>query len=241
MYMSEPSGPKYRAISAALEREIRSGRLSADRRIPGEHELAKRFQVSRGTVRQALGLLTRRRLIRTYAGSGSYVEFGGDRLEWNLGWSRALAKHGARVGTRVIRLDTESLPELAARIGSPVSRFVILDRVRTVDTDVPASLERSRVPLTERTASLLDRDFARESLMTALRECGCASASSEQWVQVHRLDGDEAGLLERADGEPFLLLRRVLRGAGGDPVEYVESLLDPERFDLHIALDPRSG
>ncbi len=238
--MSEQTGPKYRAITAALEREIRSGRLPPDHRIPGEHELAERFQVSRGTVRQALAVLTRRRLIRTHAGSGSYVEFGGDRLEWKLGWSQALAQHGARVATRVVRLDTVSLPELAARIGSPTARFVALDRVRTLDADVPASLERSRVPLTEQTAQLLRADFARQSLMTALRDCGFVPVNGEQWVHVHRLAADEAGLLERPEGEPFLLLRRVMRGAGGQPVEYVESLLDPERFDLHMEFDPRS-
>ena len=238
--MSEQTGPKYRVITAALEREIRSGRLSPHQRIPGEQELAERFHVSRGTVRQALGVLTRRRLIRTHAGSGSYVEFGGDRLEWNLGWSRALEKHGARVATRVIRLDTESLPELSARIGSQAARFVVLDRVRTLDADAPASLERSRIPLTKQTEPLLGGDFARQSLMTALRDCGFVPVSGEQWVHVRRLDADEAGLLERPAGEPFLLLRRLLRGAGGQPVEYVESLLDPERFDLHIEFDPRS-
>jgi GntR family transcriptional regulator len=66
------------------------------------------------------------------------------------------------------------------------------------------------------------------------------SVSGEQWVHVHRLDADEAGPLERPEGEPFLLLRRMMRGADGQPVEYVESLLDPERFDLHIEFDPRS-
>jgi GntR family transcriptional regulator len=238
--MSELLGPKYRAVSAALEREIRSGRLPADHRIPGEHELAERFQVSRGTVRKALEVLTRRRLIRTHAGSGSYVEFGGDRLEWNLGWSRALARHGAQVTTRVIRLDTQSLPELAARLGAQTNRFVVLDRVRTLDADMPASLERSRIPLTEQTAPLLVRDFGQHSLMTALEECGLAPVRGEQWVQVHRLDADEAALLERPEGEPFLLLRRVLRGAEERLVEYVESLLDAERFDLHIEFDPRS-
>ncbi len=238
--MSEPLGPKYRVITAALEQEIRSGRLPPHQRIPGEQELAERFQVSRGTVRQALGVLARRRLIRTHVGSGSYVEFGGDRLEWNLGWSQALTKHGVRVATQVIRLDKVSLPDLAARICSPTARFVALDRVRTLDAGVPVRLERSRVPLTEQTAPLLDADFTRQSLMTALRDCGFVPVSGEQWVHVHRLDADEAGLLERPEGEPFLLLRRVMRGVAGQPVEYVESVLDPERFDLHMAFDPRS-
>ena len=232
--MSEQAGPKYRVITAALEREIRSGRLPRHQRIPGEEELAERFQVSRGTVRQALAVLARRRLIRTHAGSGSYVEFGGERLEWNLGWSQALARHGVLAGTRVIRLVEVSLPDLATRISSPTVRFVALDRVRTLSADIPVSLERSRVPLTEKTAPLLGGDFARQSLMTALRECGSVPVSGEQWVRVHRLAAEEADLLEQSEGEPWLLLRRVLRGGGGQPLEYVESMLDPERFDLYM-------
>jgi GntR family transcriptional regulator len=238
--MSEQPAPKYRAITAALEREIRSGRLRPHQRMPGEHELAERFRVSRGTVRQALAVLARRRLIRTHPGAGSYVEYGGDRLVWNLGWSQALAQHGVRVTTRVVRLEEVSLPDLAARISSPTARFVALDRVRTLDEGVPVSLERSRVPLTGQTAPLLGRDFTQQSLMTALLECGSVPASGEQWVHVHRLAADEAELLERPEGEPCLLLRRVLRGSAGEPLEHVESVLDPERFDLHMEFDPRS-
>jgi GntR family transcriptional regulator len=236
--MSEQAGPKHRVITAALEREIRSGRLARHQRIPGEQELAERFRASRGTVRQALAELARRRLIRTHAGAGSYVEFGGERLEWNLGWSQAMAQHGVRAQTRVVRQGEVTMPELAGRISAPTARFVALDRVRTLSADISVSLERSRVPLTDQTASLLAGDFTHRSLMTALRECGSVPVNGEQWVRVHRLAAEEAGLLERPEGEPWLLLRRVLRGAAGQPVEYVESVLDPERFDLYMELGP---
>lgn len=240
--MSEQlSGPKYWAITATLEREIRSGSLPPGQRIPGEHELAERFGVSRGTVRQALALLTRRRLIRTHAGSGSYVEFAGDRLEWSLGLSRALAKHGAQVVTRVIRLAQVTLPELAERTKAPSERFVALDRIRMLDGHVPVALERSRIPLAAATAALLERDYTRQSLTAALRECGCVPAAAEQWVRVHRLTAEEAGLFGRPGGEPYLLLRRVLRSSAGELVEYVESLLDPDRFDLYVEFDPRGS
>jgi GntR family transcriptional regulator len=231
--------PKYRVITAALERDIRTGLLEPGARIPGEHELARRFAVSRGTVRQALAVLARRRLIRTHPGSGSFVEFGGERLDWNLGWAEALARHGAQTTARVVRLEPAELPGLAAELGCPQSWFVVLERVRLLGNGDPVSLERSHVPLTGQTAGLLGADFARGSLMAALRSCGLDPVSGEEWVSVHRLGLSEAGLLERAEGEAFLRLRRVMRDAAGQVAEYAESLLDPDRFQVHVAFDPR--
>ncbi|MBX5448447.1 GntR family transcriptional regulator [Thermogemmatispora sp.] len=228
----------YLQICAVLEEEIRSGQLPTGQRLPGEYELARRFGVSRMTVRQALAELARKQLIQTRAGSGSYITFDHRPLDWSQGWSRALMRQGAHVTTRVLYFGEVAEPELRARWQVEAERFIALDRLRLLEGREPISLERSRIPLTDQTRTLLDIDFAHESLMEALTgRLGLVPATGEEWVEVTHLRTEEARLLGRSIGEAFLLSRRVTRDQEGRLIEYVTSLLDPAHFRLHMTFD----
>ena len=48
------------------------------------------------------------------------------------------------------------------------------------------------------------------------------------------LSTEDAQAMGRPPGEPMLRLRRLTRDAGGAVIEYVESLLDPGQFGLHM-------
>jgi GntR family transcriptional regulator len=237
VYKMSRQNSAYLRICSAIEEEIRSGRLPRGQRLPGEYQLAQRFGVSRMTVRQALAELARKQLITTRAGSGSYITFDHKPLEWSQGWSRALMRQGAQVESRVLYFGAVDDAELSERL-CVAGRFIALDRLRLLDGRHPISLERSRIPLTERTQVLLDIDFAHESLMEALTQrIGLLPARSEEWIEVVRLPTEEAHLLERAIGESFLLSRRVTRDRDGELIEQVTSLLDPAHFRLHIMFD----
>lgn len=230
-------GYAYLRICSAIEDDIRAGRLRNGHRLPSEHWLAEHFGVSRMTVRQALSELAHKQLITTRAGSGSYITFDDQPLEWMQGWSRAMMLHGARVESRVLHFGPVEERELAEQFQAG-TRFIALDRLRLLDGTRPISLERSRIPLDARTEMLLDIDFARESLMDALvRRTGLVPGSSEEWIEVARLRTEEARCLDRSIGEAFLLSRRVTRDAGGALIEHVTSLLDPSHFRLHINFD----
>lgn len=60
-------------IAAILERKIHAQMYSPGSRLPGERELAKAFNVSRNTVREALNMLEKRNLVATKWGSGTVV------------------------------------------------------------------------------------------------------------------------------------------------------------------------
>ncbi len=53
---------------------IRSGDLAPGSRLPGEHELARRFGVSRSVVREGLGALRAAGVVDSRSGAGSYVK-----------------------------------------------------------------------------------------------------------------------------------------------------------------------
>lgn len=62
-------------IAEQIRESIMDGRLKADDRLPTEHELAKQFDVSRPTIREALKRLAAQNLIRSRRGpsGGTFV------------------------------------------------------------------------------------------------------------------------------------------------------------------------
>ncbi len=86
-------------IACEIEGEIRSGRFVRGQKLPTERELAMRFGVSRGVVREAIKSLGAIGLVEARQGSGIYVC---DRLIASI--SRAL--------TLSVQSDTASVLDL---------------------------------------------------------------------------------------------------------------------------------
>jgi GntR family transcriptional regulator len=127
-----------------------------------------------------------------------------------------------------------SAPALAAELGLDDADFVAVDRVRHVAGGPDISLERSLVPPIGRLARAVDEGLVDGSLTATIAETGLVPALAEQWVDVLPLTEEDAVLLHRTAGEPFLHSRRVSRTADGTFVEAVDSLLDPSRFRIHM-------
>ena len=71
--MKEKSMPKYLQLKQEILAWIQSGKLSPNEKIPTEHEIANQFQLSRHTVRQALGELENEGWLYKIQGSGTFV------------------------------------------------------------------------------------------------------------------------------------------------------------------------
>lgn len=229
-----PVSSKRRLVADALRDAIASGRYRAGERLPGEHDLAERFAVSRGTVRAALADLADDEYIATRGGIGSVVTFDGATLDPRGGWARSIAASGTEVTTRILRLVRLDDPRLQAEVDAAEATFVAVDRLRAVVGGRPVSLERSVLPHVGRLAAATTDGLVDDSLTATIAEAGLVPAEAEQWVDVVPLDVDDAALLDRPAGTPFLRSRRVSRTADGAFVERVDSLLDPDRFRLHM-------
>ncbi|KTR07102.1 GntR family transcriptional regulator [Curtobacterium luteum] len=229
-----PVSSKRRLVADALRDAIATGRYRAGERLPGEQDLAERFAVSRGTVRAALADLADLEYIATRGGVGSVVTFDGATLDPRGGWARSIAASGTEVTTRILRLERSDDPRLQTELDAAESTFVAVDRLRSVVGGRPVSLERSVVPSVGRLAAAATDGLVDDSLTATIAEAGLVPASAEQWIDVAPLEVDDAVLLDRPAGTPFLRSRRVSRTAEGAFVERVDSLLDPDRFRMHM-------
>ncbi len=74
--------PRHTQISEWLRDQIETGKFKAEEKLPSENELAKKFDVSRVTIRRALQSLESEEIIYRCQGLGSFVS--DDRTSHNL-------------------------------------------------------------------------------------------------------------------------------------------------------------
>lgn len=230
---------KRELIVEKLANQIRRGEISPGQRLEGEHRLAEEFDVSRGTIRQALGELQRRRLISIQSGIGSFVTYDGHALDQRLGWAQALAEAGSKVTTHVLgieRISGSQIPGLPD--GVSLDEAMAVRRVRMTSgedgEEVAVSFECASVPAIGSLQELPVKGLKDGSLWASLRDEGLVAANGQQTVDVHELDEREASILKRPVGSSFLRTVRTSFSADGQFVEHVLSLLDPNHFTLKL-------
>lgn len=228
---------KRNRLIADLAAQIRSGRLARGDRLPGENQLARQYEVSRGTVRSALAELAQRDLIATQGGVGSFVTFDGVPLDQSLGWATALARSGFEIATVLLGIDRTTDAALSEAYG--VTELIAVRRLRRELAGIPVSLEVSLLPATGALADLPERGLVNESLTATLADAGLHATGGDQWIGLESLDAEAATLLERGAGEPFLRAVRIGTDAQGRLIEHVVSLLDPARFRFHLTFGNR--
>ncbi|MEH3089028.1 MAG: GntR family transcriptional regulator [Microbacterium arborescens] len=226
-------------IVHSIETAIRRGELKPGDQLDGELALAKRFSVSRGTVRQALENLKNQGLITTIGGIGSFVTFDGVALDPSLGWARALMQAGGDVETTVVDIGPVAWADIddvdaddAHRTGAP--HAIRIRRLRAIPGEGAVSYEASFVPAIGPLADLPRTGLEDGSIWASLAKAGLRASRGTQDARVTRLDETAAALMERAVGEAFLTTSRWSYGPDGRLVEFVSAQLDPQHFRLTV-------
>ena len=226
---------KHERVAAVLEAEIRSGRVALGSQLPGETVLARRFSVSRNTVRSALAELSDAGLISTRTGKGSFVSYQGDVLDVRNGWDRLPDVRGVAVELRLLGITCRPEPELADRLSVAYEQFIVVTRLRQLSDGTAVSLERSYLPFVPELALVPVEGLVEGSLTLTLARAGLYEVDGTQRVRVRAIDADEARILNRERGESFLDVHRTGWTASHQLVEHVEGMLDPRHFEVQVA------
>jgi GntR family transcriptional regulator len=212
----------YRKVADDIKVAIGSGAYPPGALLPSEAELAERYSVSRGTVRQAFaalradGVIASRRGARRVVIGGPRVQSFGELLSFSR-WARAI---GEVPGGKVVSLDrrTASAAE-ASRLGLPDdSPVYALVRVRLL-SGRPVMLERAVYP--ERVGILVaGLDLAVESITQRLEELGVVFTDAEHVIDAICATAEDARWLGVRGGVPLLRERRFTTDRSGLPVEW---------------------
>ncbi len=129
---------RYERIAARLAADVRSGLLAPGERLPGERELARRLEVSRSSVREAIAALALEGVVETRPGSGTYVaEDGHERARGLAESGRPVAVPADASPSALLEARLAIEPELAALAAARGQRDEIaetlLERMEAVD------------------------------------------------------------------------------------------------------------
>jgi GntR family transcriptional regulator len=219
-----------------LLEEITSSQLQPGTKLPTEGQLAKRFNVSRATVREAVrglveaGYVTRRR------GSGSYVA---ERrrmphgLDSTLSYLAMIETAGARAGMRILHASFEPCRQDDAPLHlDPGDTVLAVERVRTAD-DQPVIYSLDRIP-----AHLLRTDIDLQhldpSLFELLSSSGHAADHATATLRAVASTSHTAKVLGVRRGRPLLYIEEVDYGRDGTAVMLSREWHVSEAFDVRI-------
>lgn len=102
------NAPKFKQISAEIEKKIRDGLYVSAQKLPSEYDLAKEYNCSRLTIRKAIDDLIRKNILVKRHGKGSYVmsqakiQSGRAGLQ---GFTEAAKAYGKKSQTEVISFE----------------------------------------------------------------------------------------------------------------------------------------
>jgi GntR family transcriptional regulator len=238
--ISPAPDPLYQQVYSAITDAIRSGRLRPGDRLPTERRFCEQFEVSRATVRRALGQLVEEGVVEAQVGRGSFVRARLDPLaeppNTLMSFTELAAARGLEASAQVIAQTTRSaIPEeaLVFKIGVHALVFEI-QRLRMLD-DAPVAMDRTRVPL-EVAPSLPEQDFTDASIYKTLEAAGAVPVTADAVVSAAVADGTRATALEVNPGSALLVCTTMSYDITGRLVEIGEITYRADRFQLHTRL-----
>lgn len=156
--------PRYAQIARHVRNRILNGELADGAAIPSEPALMAEFETTRGTVRQAVGLLVQEGLVRREHGRGTFVQFRPmTHSIWNFGgFTDSVRSRGERPISEVVEHEVVQVD------GEPMLRLVRLRGLESPSERRMMSLDTSLLSLA-RFPGLDEVDFTDASLYDTLR------------------------------------------------------------------------
>lgn len=238
---AKPAKPRYRQLAESLMNDIRSGRIAVGERMPGEHELVQKYNVSRHTVRESLRVLEDLGLIDRHQGLGTVVRSKSSSPSYVQVVNSPTELMQYPVDSKLTVVETEDVKAsrslakiLKCRSGSHWTRIGAVRKFR--DSSLPIcwanifvlpeyaavakKIGRSRRPVYEIIERLFDEQIV----------------SVEVDIRAGIVDENVAGVLEVEPGSPSLTLVRRYLGRGQRQFEISVSEHPAERFNYSLKL-----
>jgi len=232
--------PLYYKVYEIIRKQIERGYYAENVPMPGEHELASKFDVSRVTIRRTMSMLEDAKLVTRLRGRGTYINpetIASSTPENYSGFDQNMREFEAN--TQVDRLLTERtrLPAWGqeALKGAGAQIEVLGIEYTRINDGAPFSHIRTYVPAHIAGFIKLE-ELGNKTVTTAIEDTGVIVMVVDQKLSAITADKAEATLLDLSVGDPLIRVRRVMYDAAQSPVQFVEALYNPKCYEYHVAL-----
>lgn len=242
--MLKKGTPRHAQISQWLRNQIDQGVYGVDEKLPSENELAKKFDVSRVTIRRALQSLESDSIIYRCQGLGSFVS--DERAPHDFikltDFNEDMAKAGLEPSSVVLKFETVDAPEwlLSLLHIDKGSKVLQIDRLRLGD-DEPIAFDKTWLPIFY--GQLLDENELSDSTIYRLLEenydiqvlRGCYKLSAEV------ADEDLAEVLKVDQNSPLFVIDRLSTTIGEKPLYYQKRYYRNDKVIYQMTLERSPG
>lgn len=222
--------PLYLQLQTLIRTAIDEKLLGQGDAIPPERDLALEYDVSRITVRKAIGGLVEEGMLTRRRGAGTFVA---SRVEKSFSklssFSEDMAARGRTVSSDWIsRAPGQVSPEEAMALGlSPGAGVLRFSRIRCADGD-PMALEFSTISGN----CLPSVEAVGDSLYAALEATGNRPVRALQRLRAVPFSEEHAQLLDLEAGHAGLLIERRGFLRDGSVVEFTRSYYRGDAYDF---------
>ncbi len=229
-FRADNPAPLYIQLQQLLREAIQQKLLAASDAIPPERDLALEYDVSRITVRKAIGGLVEEGLLTRRRGAGTFVAARVEKVFSRLSsFSEDMLSRGRTPSSEwVSRAAGTVTPEEAMVLGlspgAPVLRF---QRIRFADA-VPMALEFTTIE----GSCLTGIEAVDDSLYAALDRVGNRPVRALQRLRAVPFRGEHARMLGVDTGHAGLLIERRGFLRDGRVVEFTQSFYRGDAYDF---------
>ncbi|WP_030904420.1 GntR family transcriptional regulator [Streptomyces sp. NRRL F-5126] len=247
--LSDDALPLYLRIAARLADDIAAGGARDGDRLPSERALAARYDVSRVTMRSALGELAARGMIESSAARGWFLAaagatgatdsqapsaFASDPAQGHTvrGFADYAREHHLPTHAKVLysKVRPATVQEAERLRVGPGAALFEMRRLRYLDGLVVV-VEHNRLPLAL-CPLLSETDFTTDSLFATLRRATPPQLPrvAAYSVEARQPDGEERELLEIDDGTPVLVATQLAFNQDSRPLELTVATYRGDRY-----------
>jgi GntR family transcriptional regulator len=234
----ESLGPAAEEVRRQILDEISSGALRPGERLGAERDLARRYGVSRVTLRAALAELESSGAVRRVTGRAGGTFVAERRVERDLttvaGLPAYLRRQGFQAGARVLSTRTlQADDEVALGLGlAPGAVVFEIVRTRLADEE-PISLEHAYLPA-DRFPGLLDRPLGGLLYPMLQTEYGLIPGQAEERIEVVGASENAARVLGVPRSAPLVSVERHTVDQDGTPFELSHDLFRADRLRIVV-------
>lgn len=227
--------PLYLQIKALLERSLEAREWRPGEAIPSEIDLARRFEVSQGTVRKAIDALAADNLVVRRQGKGTFVATHTEERTSLFRFLRIRRNEGGEVAPVSRLLDVKRGKPAAdvARLLAlkPGDAVIVLRRVLDYD-GAPVVLDEITLPAALfRGLTKARYDQYRGSMYSFFEsEFGVRMLKAQERIRAVAADAATAQILGTTEGAPLLAVDRLTLTYGDRPVEVRRGLCVTKDF-----------
>ncbi len=231
--------PYYIQIKKIIEKRIKKGFYPVETLLPSENTLSKEFDVTRGTIRNAIAELKKEGMVYTEKGKGTKVKqskieqsllkfysFGREYEDYSKAYSVIIDKK------IIINPCLDIQEKLELKEENTVYKII---RLRYFN-EIPLILECSYIPAAL-TPDILQEDLENKSIYNLLEyKYNMKIKKAKEYISPKMSEKDESTYLEIELGSPVFYTERITLSYDENPIELRRSIIRGDRFTFYTEL-----